>query len=123
VNFLERLLALRAAMGLGMTGRWCRGITPNALVRWLLSIGGREVNFKLIDLIPLGVSAPALRYGQKLLQASAWGHRLRCVHGAIIPSFSRGLICNAERATLTCVGRAPGALRLAPRDAFSSSRH
>jgi hypothetical protein len=124
VDFLEQLLALRAAVRLTMTGGVCRGISPNALVHWFFSIRGREVNFKLMDLIPLGVGASALRYGQKLLQASAWGHRLRCVHDAIIPSFSRGPVCDAERATVTCVGRAPDAIALRPasRDAFSSYR-
>jgi hypothetical protein len=85
VAFLEWLLALRAAMGLSMTGGGCRGTSPNALVLGLLLVGGREADFKLMDLVPLGVSSPALRYGQELLQASAWGHRLGCVHGAHYP--------------------------------------
>jgi uncharacterized protein (DUF779 family) len=89
VDFLERLLALRAAVGLRMTGGGCRGVSPSALVQRLLLIGGRELNFKLMDLIPLGVSSPALRYRQKLVQASAGGHRLWCVHGGIIPSFDK----------------------------------
>ena len=88
VHFLERLPSLRAAVGPRMTGGGCRGVSPSALVQRLLPIAGRELNFKLMDFIPLGVSSPALRYRQKLLQASAGGHRLWCVHGAIIPSIS-----------------------------------
>jgi hypothetical protein len=63
MDFLERLLARRAAMWLGTTSGV---ISPNPLVRWLLSIGGREIDFKLMDLIPLGVSSPALRNREKL---------------------------------------------------------
>src|SRR4030095_1149915 len=77
----------RAAMGPRMTGGSCRSVSPSALVQRLLSIGGRELNFKLMNLIPLGVSSPALRYREKLLQASAGGHRLWFGHGGIIPSF------------------------------------
>lgn len=88
VDFLEGLLALRAAVGITMTGGGCRGVSPSALVQRLLSIGGRELNFKLMDLVPLGVSSPTLRYHKKLLQPSAGGHRFWCVHGGIIPSFA-----------------------------------
>src|SRR4029450_10798091 len=87
VDFLERLFALRAAMGPRMPGGSCRSVSPSALVQRLLSIGGRELNFKLMNLIPLGVSSPALRYSEKPLQASAGGHRLWFGHGGIIPSF------------------------------------
>ena len=88
-EFLERLLTLRAAAGLKMTGGGYRGVSPSALLRSLLAIGGRELDFKLMDLIPLSISALTLRYRQKLLQASAGGHRLWCVHGGIIPSFDK----------------------------------
>lgn len=71
VDLLERLLALRAAMGFRMTGGGCRGVSPSALLRRLLSIGRGELNFKLMDFIPLGIRSPALRYRQKLLQAAA----------------------------------------------------
>ena len=73
-------------MGPRLTRGRSRRVSPSVLVQWLLSIGGRELNFKVMDLIPLGVSSPALRYREKLLQASAGGHRLWCVHGGIIPS-------------------------------------
>ena len=88
VDFLEGLLARRAAVGSMMTGRGCRGVSPSALVQRLFSIGGRELNFKLMDLVPLGVSSPTLRYRKKLVQPSAGGHRFWCVHGGIIPSFA-----------------------------------
>jgi len=71
VDILERLFAVRAAAGLRMTGGGCRVIPPSALVERLLLIGGRELNFKLMDLIPLSISSPILRYRQKLVQASA----------------------------------------------------
>jgi len=71
-------------MRLRVTGGRCAGILPNALVLWLLSIGGREVDFKRMNLIPLRVGSPALRYRQELLQAGAWGSRFWCVHGGII---------------------------------------
>jgi len=45
----------------------CRGIAPGALLHRLLPIGGGELDFKLMDLIPLLVSALALRDRQKLL--------------------------------------------------------
>ena len=88
-EFLERLLTLRAAAGLRMTGGGYRGVSPSALLRSLLAIGGRELDFKLMDLIPLGISSSTLRYRQKLLQASAGRHRLWCMHGDIISSFGR----------------------------------
>src|ERR1700731_3246941 len=75
-----------------MTGggyRGDRGVSPSALLRSLLAIGGRELDFKLMDLIPLGISSSTLRYRQKLLQASAGRQRLWCLHGDIISSFGR----------------------------------
>ena len=94
VEFPKRLLNLRAAAGLRMTGGGYRGISPSALLRRLLAIGGRELNFKLMDLIPLGVSSLTLRYRQKFLQATAGRHRLWCMHGDIISSFDR---CSGTR--------------------------
>ena len=72
-----------------MTDGGCRAVSRSALLQRLLSIGGRELNFKLMDLIPLGVSPPALRYRQKLLQATVGGNRLWCIHGDIISPFDR----------------------------------
>jgi hypothetical protein len=88
VGFRERLLALHATTGLGMTRGSCKGVSPSALLQRLLSIGGRELNFQLMDLIPLGVSSPGLRYRQKFLQATMGGNRLGCIHGDIIPPFA-----------------------------------
>jgi hypothetical protein len=50
-----------------VTGGIGRGVSPSVLLQMLCPIGGGELNFKLMDLIPLGVSALALRYRQKLL--------------------------------------------------------
>ena len=89
VGFLERLPAVRAATRPRLTCSGCRGVSPSALIRSLLAIGGRELDFKLMDFIPLSISSLALRYRQKLLQASAGRHRLWCMHGGIIPSWTR----------------------------------
>src|SRR5216684_2826717 len=104
-KFLERLLTLRAAAGLRMTGGGYRGVSPSALLRSLLAIGGRELNFKLMDLIPLGISSLTLRYRQKFLQATTGRHRLWCRHGDIIPSFDRAAPpgTNRRRARRTVV--------------------
>ena len=61
VDFLERLLALRAAAGPRMSARGCSGVSPSALLQRLLSISGGELKFKLMDLIPLGIRSLALR--------------------------------------------------------------
>ena len=95
-DFLEPLLALRA-MGLRMTGGGCRSVSPSALIQRLLSIGRRELNFKRMNLIPLGVSSLGLPYRQKLLQATLGGNRLWCSHGDIIPSLER---CSPARPAL-----------------------
>ena len=58
-----------------MTDGGCNAVSLSALLQRLLSIGGRELDFKLMDLIPLGVSPLALWYGQKLLQAAVGGAR------------------------------------------------
>ena len=92
---------MRAAVGSMMAGGGCRGVSPSALVQRLRSIGGRKRNFKLMDLVPLGVGSPTLRYRQKLLQASAGGSRLGCVHGGIIPSFDK---CSPASACQTSGG-------------------
>jgi len=89
MGFLERLLVLRAATGSRLTGGACRGVSPSALLRSLLTIGGRELDFKLMDRIPLGISSLTLRYRQKFLQATAGRRRLWCMHGDIISSFGR----------------------------------
>jgi hypothetical protein len=47
-----------------------QGGSPSALLQTLLSMGGRELDFKLMDLIPLVVSSAGRRYRQKLLQAT-----------------------------------------------------
>ncbi len=88
-----------------MNGGGYSGVSPSALLRSRLAIGGRELDFKLMDLFPLGVSALALRYRQKLLQASAGGHRLGCMHSGIIPSFGRCSPAGREAA-----GRPPSVL-------------
>jgi hypothetical protein len=89
VEFLERRLTLRTPAGLRMTSGRYGGVSPSALRRNLLAIGGRELDFKLMDLIPLDISALILRYRQKRFQTTAGGHRLSCIHGDIIPSFGR----------------------------------
>src|SRR6266568_2790957 len=78
------LLAVRVAAGPGMT-RGVGDVPPGALVRSLLPIARSELDFKLIDLVPLGLGSLPLRYREQFLQALAGGNGLlRCVHGAII---------------------------------------
>jgi len=68
LNLLEPLPALRAAARPRMTGAGCRGISPSALLRRLLSIGRGQLDLKLMDLVPLGIRSLALRYRQERLQ-------------------------------------------------------
>jgi hypothetical protein len=105
-EFLERLLTLRADAGPRMTGGG-RGVSPSALLRSLLAIGGGELDFKLMDLIPLGISSPALRYRQKFLQATVGRNRWWCIHGAIIPSLERCSPARQKAAGRPDVGRPP----------------
>jgi len=102
VEFLERLSTLRAAAGLRMNGGGYSGVSPSALLRSRLAIGGRELDFKLMDLIPLGISSLTLRYRQKLLQASAGGHRLWCMHGRIIPLLDKSRLTDHRRLLNHC---------------------
>ena len=102
-EFLERLLTLRAAAGLRTTGGGYRGVSPSALLRSLLTVGGRELDFKLMDLIPLGISSLTLRYRQEFLQTTTGRHRLWCVHGDIISSFDRCSSAGREAAGPTSI--------------------
>jgi hypothetical protein len=86
---LARLLALRAPAWIGTTGGY-RGAPPSAGLRCALSIAGSELDFKVVDLIPLGVGSLAFRYSKKLLQAITGKSRLRCIHVGIISSFDTG---------------------------------
>ena len=70
--------------GPGMT-RGVGHVPPGALVRSLLAIARGELDFKLVDLVPLGFGSLALRYREQLLQALTRGNGLlRRVHGGII---------------------------------------
>ena len=60
-------------------------VPPGALLRSLLPIARGELDFKLIDLVPLGFGSLPLRYREQLLQALTRGNGLlRGVHGGII---------------------------------------
>ena len=68
------------------------GVIPwNALLRRYFSVGGRERNFKLVDLIPLSIGSLSFRNRQKRLQALAWGNRLWFIH-VLLPLFQNRLI-------------------------------
>ena len=54
-----------------MGGGRYRVVASGALLQRLFAIGCRELNFKLMDLIPLRIRTLALRYREKLLQAAA----------------------------------------------------
>jgi len=79
------ILPVWAAAGPGIAGV-VRGVPPGALVRSVLSISRSELDFKLVELVPLSVGTLPLRYREQLLQALAGGNRLGPVHGGIIPS-------------------------------------
>jgi hypothetical protein len=113
VGFLERFPARCTPMGPGMTRGGCSRFPASALVRRLLSVGRGELDFKLMDLVPLGVGSPALRYREKLLQASPRRLRLWSVHGGIIPLFDTcGRV--GARAGRPCRGRRPSGRARAP---------
>src|SRR6267378_5090834 len=81
------ILAVWAAAGPGIAG--VVGRVPPALVRSVLSIARSELDFELVQLVPLGVGALPLRYREQLLKALAGGNRLGPVHGGIIPSLRK----------------------------------
>src|SRR5258706_4242620 len=79
------VLAVGAPAGLGIA---CvdRGVPPGTLPRSLLSIARSELDFKLVDLVPLSVGSLALPYREQLVQALTGGNGLGGrVHGGIIP--------------------------------------
>jgi hypothetical protein len=80
VELPEGLPARCAAAGPGMA-RGHRGISPRALLRSLRSIARSELDFKLVDLVPLGFASLSLGNREKLLQALTRGNRLRFIHG------------------------------------------
>jgi hypothetical protein len=80
------LAVVLPSAGLGMPARRV-AVPPNVLIRSPLSIAGCQHDLELIDLVPLGVGPLSLWNGQKSLQASTGGRRLRFVHGRIISSF------------------------------------
>src|SRR5882672_1262252 len=76
------LLAMRIAAG---PPRCRRGVPPGAVLRCLLSIARSELDFKLIELVPLGFGSLPLRYREQFLQALTGGNGLlRGIHGGII---------------------------------------
>ena len=54
----------------------------SAPLRGVFSIPGSQFDFKVINLVPLGVGSFAIRYLKKLLQALTGRNRLRCIHEA-----------------------------------------
>lgn len=67
-----------------------RGCTPSADLRSGCSIAGGQPDFKVVNLIPLGLRPLAVWYGKKLLQAILGRNPLRCSHVGIIPSLDKG---------------------------------
>ena len=82
------ILAVWAAAGPGIAGV-VRGVPPGTLLRIVRSIARSELDFKLVELVPLSVSTLPLRYREQLLKALAGGNRLGPVHGGIIPSLRK----------------------------------
>jgi hypothetical protein len=65
--------------------RYRRGVPPGAMLRRLLPIARSELDFKLIELVPLGFGSLPLRYREQFLQALTGGNGLlRGIHGGII---------------------------------------
>jgi hypothetical protein len=64
-----------------MTGGW-RCAPLSAALRGVFSIPGSQFDFKVINLVPLGVGSLAIRYLKKLLQALTGRNRLWCIHEA-----------------------------------------
>jgi len=84
--------ALRAATGLGLT-RGVGDIPPRALLlRSLRPIARSELDFKLVELIPLRFGPPRLRYREELLQALTRGSRLRRIHGGVFLCHGKHLL-------------------------------
>src|SRR5437899_6535828 len=79
------VLAVWTAAGPWIAGV-ARGVPPGAVLRSVLSIARSELDFKLVELVPLSVGTLPLRYREQRLQALAGGNRLGSVHGGIIPS-------------------------------------
>jgi len=87
-----------------------RSAPLSAPLRGVFSIPGSQVDFELINLVPLGVGSLAIRYLKKLLQALTGRNRLRSIHGWIISSFNkcgpaRIAAPKAEADIRTCCGR------------------
>src|SRR5260221_14473397 len=59
------ILAVWAAAGPGIAGGGL-GVPPGALLRSFLSIARGELDFKLVDLVPLGLGSLPLRYSDQL---------------------------------------------------------
>src|SRR3989442_914905 len=79
------LLAVRVAAGPGVP-RGRGSVPPGALLRCVLSIARSELDFKLIELVPLGFGSLPLRDREQFLQALTGGNGLlRGIHGGIIP--------------------------------------
>src|SRR5437867_6244530 len=90
------LLAVRVAAGPGMT-RGIGDVPAGALLRCLLSIARSELDFKLIELVPLGFGSLPLRYREQLLQALTGGNGLlRGIHGGIIPDVPEPRVARAS---------------------------
>src|SRR6185295_18004590 len=66
-----------------------RRVPPGALIRSVLPIARSELDFKLVELVPLSVGTLPFWYREQLLKALARGNRLGPVHGGIIPSLRK----------------------------------
>ena len=60
------ILPVLTAAGPGIAGV-VRDVPPGALVRIILPIARRQLDFKLVELVPLSVGALSLWYGEQLL--------------------------------------------------------
>ena len=89
MELLERLSDLRARARFGRTaghGTVARG----GVSRSFLTVARGQLNFKFIELFPLGFRSLFLGYREKGSQALARGRPLRFIHGEIVPLFPEG---------------------------------
>jgi hypothetical protein len=79
-----------------MTGGY-RSAPLSAPLRGVFSIPRSQFDFKVINLVPLGIGSLAIRYLKKLLQALTGRNRLRWIHGCIISSLDKSSPLGSRR--------------------------
>ncbi|OJW52033.1 MAG: hypothetical protein BGO63_19325 [Candidatus Accumulibacter sp. 66-26] len=89
-----RVLCVGIAAGAGLSSGTGVGRARHRIARAFLfagveAIAGSQLDLEIVQLIPLGVGALAVRDRLQFLQATARGCGLRCIHPRIIPLFGK----------------------------------